>query len=71
MSDARHRLDIHRSNGELWDRLHGWESELRDMAERMATVYGQRSWRFDLYEGGTLKATYKRGVWTEHGEERA
>jgi hypothetical protein len=34
-------------------------------------VPGQKGWKYDLYEGGTLKATYKRGVWTEHGEGKS
>jgi hypothetical protein len=42
------------------------ETELRILAEVMARLHGQKSWKFDLYDGATLKATYKRGVWTEH-----
>lgn len=67
----RWRLAVRRSNGDLWDRIPGDELDLRETAERMATVAGQKSWRFDLYEGGTLKATYKRGAWTEHAESKA
>lgn len=67
---SAHRLTLWNSAGELMDRIGGSEAELREMAERMGGVYGQKRWKFDLYEGGTLRATYKRGTWTEHGESK-
>lgn len=65
------RLDALRGRSELMERLRGTEGEMRSTAEAMAKVRGQMYWRYDLYEGATLKATYKRGVWTEHGEDKA
>jgi hypothetical protein len=65
------RLEARLRNGMLWERFPGEESQLRQQAEAMATVHGQKGWKYDLYEGGTLRATYKRGVWTEHGEGKA
>jgi len=67
---SRWRLEARRPNGELWERFPGEEAELRKQAEIMATVHGQKYWKYDLYEGGNLKATYKRGTWTERGEEK-
>lgn len=68
---GRWRLEVRRTNGEVWDRIDGTEASLRAQAESMATVHGQKSWRFDLYEGAERRATYKRGVWNEHGEGKA
>ena len=68
---SRWRLEARRPNGELMDYFHGIEAELREQAETMATVHGQMYWKYDLYEGGTLKATYKRGAWKEHGKGKA
>jgi hypothetical protein len=68
---ARWRLEARRRNGELWVRFHGAEGELREQARVMATIHGQKHWKYDLYLGGTLKATLHRGVWTEHGEGKA
>ena len=65
------RLEERRTNGELVASPRGTEYGLRELAVRSAAQHGQKSWRFDLYEGGALKATYKRGVWTEHGERKA
>lgn len=65
------RLDALRGRSELMERQRGTESEMRSTAEAMATVRGQMYWKYDLYEGATLMATYKRGVWTEHWEEKA
>lgn len=68
---SRWRLEARRTNGEVaWTIPGGQEDSHRETAERMATVRGQMYWRYDLYEGATLKATYKRGVWKEHGEEK-
>lgn len=75
MSERLWRLEARRRNGEcvMTATHHGPDSEhaLRQQAAFMATVHGQKGWKFDLYEGGTLRATYKRGVWTEHGKEKA
>lgn len=68
---SRWRLEARRPNGEVTVTLNGIESDLRNRATFMATVHGQKHWKYDLYEGGTLKATYKRGVWTEHAKEKA
>jgi hypothetical protein len=68
---SRWKLVVRNTAGELLERLPGEESALRAQATTMATVHGQKSWRFDLYDGGTLKATYKRGVWNEHSKETA
>lgn len=68
---SRWRLEVRRSNGEVAATLRDTEADLRNRAAFMGEVPGQKSWRFDLYEGGTLKATYRRGVWKEHGEEKA
>lgn len=66
---GRWRLEVRRTNGEVAATLRDTEADLRNRASFMAGVPGQKAWRFDLYEGATLKATYKRGVWTEHGEK--
>jgi hypothetical protein len=68
---AQWRLEARRPNGELWERFPGNEASLREQAETIATVRGQMCWKYDLYEGGTLKATYRRGTWKEHGEGKA
>lgn len=70
---GRWRLEARRPNGgQVASVLHPrTEPELRAQAETMATVHGQKHWKYDLYEGGTLRATYKRGVWTEHAKEKA
>jgi hypothetical protein len=61
----RWRLEARRRNGELWERFHGEEAELREQAVTMGSVQGQKSWRFDLFHGPELKATYARGAWKE------
>ncbi len=68
---SRWRLEARRKGGEVMERFPGEEDALRATAERMATCHGQKEWKYDLYEGGTLRATYKRGVWKEHGEGKA
>lgn len=68
---SRWRLEARTTAGEVRTTLTGAENELRMRATFMARAHGQKSWRYDLYDGGTLKATYKRGVWTEHAKETA
>jgi hypothetical protein len=67
---GRWRLEARRPSGEQVASVHhpSTEAELRALAETMATVRGQMCWGYDLYDGGTLKAAYKRGAWKEHGE---
>lgn len=70
MTTHRYRLEARRTNGELWEIFHGTESDLRAQAETMATVHGQKSWKFDLYVDNRPLATDKRGTWKEHGEKK-
>jgi hypothetical protein len=71
MTKPRHRLEARNTAGEVRATLRDVEADLRNRAAFMGEVLGQKSWRFDLYEGGTLKATYKRGVWNEHRRDKA
>lgn len=67
----RWRLEARRPSGEVTLVIPGDADGLRKHALYLASMHGQKYWKYDLYCGNALQATYKRGVWTEHLEKKA
>lgn len=58
-----HVLVVRNRQGELWDRITGSESDLRQQGVGFTTVRGQLAWTCYLWRAGTLVAKCKCGVW--------